>query len=92
MLDKIHPPLPCLPMDQNAYILGSIGEQNIVIASLPTGAYGNTSAATVGMQLLSVFNVIRGWDCLLINQSINVRMYAPKSPDQIGMILTSWDL
>jgi nucleoside phosphorylase len=59
MLDKIHPPLPRLPMDQNAYIFGSIGEHNIVIASLPTGAYGNTSAATVGMQLLSSFHAIR---------------------------------
>ncbi|CAI7594296.1 unnamed protein product [Penicillium pancosmium] len=59
MLDNIHPPLPRLPRDQNAYILGSIGEHNVVIASLPTGAYGNISAATVGMQLLSSFNAIR---------------------------------
>ncbi|KAH1419519.1 hypothetical protein KXX32_008710, partial [Aspergillus fumigatus] len=59
MLDKIHPPLPRLPMDQNTYIFGSIGEHNIVIATLPTGVYGNTSAATVGMQLLSSFHAIR---------------------------------
>ncbi|KAJ5389767.1 uncharacterized protein N7496_000835 [Penicillium cataractarum] len=59
MLNEIHPPLPRLPMDQNSYILGSIGEHNIVIASLPTGAYGTTSAATVGMQLLSSFHTIR---------------------------------
>lgn len=59
MLDEIHPPLPRLPMDQNAYIFGSIGEHNIVIASLPVGAYGNISAATVGMQLLSSFHAIR---------------------------------
>jgi nucleoside phosphorylase len=48
-----------MPMDQNAYIFGSIGEHNVVIASLPTGAYGHTSAATVGMQLLSSFHAIR---------------------------------
>jgi nucleoside phosphorylase len=59
MLDEIHPPLPRLPRDQNTYIFGSIGEHNIVIASLPTGTYGNTSAATVGMQLLSSFHAIR---------------------------------
>ncbi|KAJ5823330.1 hypothetical protein N7447_005670 [Penicillium robsamsonii] len=59
MLDNIHPLLPRLPMDQNAYIFGSIGEHNIVIATLPTGAYGSTSAATVGMQLLSSFHAIR---------------------------------
>ncbi|KAJ5455028.1 hypothetical protein N7530_002368 [Penicillium desertorum] len=59
MLDEIHSPLPHLPMDQNTYILGSIGEQNVVIASLPSGAYGNTLATTVGMQLLSSFHAIR---------------------------------
>ncbi|KAJ5973928.1 hypothetical protein N7481_011138 [Penicillium waksmanii] len=59
MLDKLHPPLPRPPMDQNTYIFGSIGEHNIVIAGLPTGAYGNVSAATVGMQLLSSFHAIR---------------------------------
>lgn len=58
MLDEIHPPLPRLPMDQNTYILGSIGEQNVVIASLPSGAYGNTSATTVGVHLLSSFHAI----------------------------------
>lgn len=46
-------------MDQNSYIFGSIGEHNVVIASLPIGAYGNISAATVGMQLLSSFHSIR---------------------------------
>jgi nucleoside phosphorylase len=59
MLDKIHLPLPHLPMDQNTYIFGSIGEHNIVIASLPFGAYGNTPATTAGMQLLSSFPAIR---------------------------------
>jgi hypothetical protein len=32
MLDKIHPPLPRLPMDQNTYTLGNIGEHNIIVA------------------------------------------------------------
>ncbi|KAH0591637.1 hypothetical protein MHUMG1_10629 [Metarhizium humberi] len=59
MLDKIHPLLPRLPMDDNTYILGSIREHNVVIASLPSGAYGHTSAATVGMQLLSSFPAVR---------------------------------
>lgn len=59
MLDEEHPPLPRQATDQNTYILGRIGGHNIVIASLPSGAYGNTSAATVGMQLLSSFRSIR---------------------------------
>lgn len=59
MLDEIHPPLPRQPVDKNTYILGSIGQHNIVVATLPGGAYGNTSAATVGMQLLSSFHAVR---------------------------------
>ncbi|KAJ6125876.1 hypothetical protein N7471_010369 [Penicillium samsonianum] len=59
MLDAIHPSLPRPPTDQNTYILGNIGDHNIVIACLPSGAYGNVSAATVAMQLLSSFHSVR---------------------------------
>lgn len=38
MLDSIHPSLPRPPTDQNTYILGNIGDHNIVIACLPSGA------------------------------------------------------
>lgn len=44
--------------DQNTYILGDIREHNVVTATLPSGSYGNTSAATVGIQLLSSFHAI----------------------------------
>ncbi|KAJ5706466.1 hypothetical protein N7536_002155 [Penicillium majusculum] len=59
MLDSIHPSLPRPPTDQNTYILGNIGDHNIVVTCLPSGAYGNVSAATVAMQLLSTFHSIR---------------------------------
>ncbi|CAG7955560.1 unnamed protein product [Penicillium nalgiovense] len=59
MLDVIHPSLPRPPTDQNTYILGNIGSHNIVITCLPSGAYGNVSATTVAMQLLSSFHSIR---------------------------------
>ncbi|KAJ5036788.1 hypothetical protein NUH16_004667 [Penicillium rubens] len=59
MLDAMHPSLPRPPADQNTYILGNIVEHNIVIACLPSGAYGTVSAATVAMQLLSSFQSIR---------------------------------
>ncbi|KAL4937305.1 hypothetical protein BDV06DRAFT_215976 [Aspergillus oleicola] len=59
MLDALHPSLPLPSRDQNTYILGNIGQHNIVIACLPTGAYGTTSAATVAVQLLSSFHSIR---------------------------------
>jgi hypothetical protein len=49
MLDAIYPSLPRPPTDQNTYILGNIGEHNIVIACLPSGVYSNISAATVAM-------------------------------------------
>ncbi|CAG8212714.1 unnamed protein product [Penicillium nalgiovense] len=59
MLDTIHPSLPSPSTDQNNYILGNIGEHNIVLACLPGGAYGIVSAATVAMQMLSSFHSIR---------------------------------
>ncbi|CEJ62692.1 Putative TPR repeat protein [Penicillium brasilianum] len=59
MLDAIHPSLPRPPNDQNTYILGNVGKHKVVIAGLPSGAYGNTSATSVGMQLLSSFPAIR---------------------------------
>ncbi|KAJ6183378.1 hypothetical protein N7485_002020 [Penicillium canescens] len=59
LLDEIHQDLPVQPNDHNAYILGSIGKHNVVIACLPYGQYGIASATTVAMQLLSSFRSIR---------------------------------
>ncbi|KAL4914796.1 nucleoside phosphorylase domain-containing protein [Aspergillus aurantiobrunneus] len=39
--------------DTNSYTWGKIGEHNVVIASLPTGLYGTTSAANTASNLLS---------------------------------------
>jgi nucleoside phosphorylase len=59
MLDDIHADLPVHPNDHNTYTLGRIGAHNIVVACLPSGVYGITSAATVAAQLLSSFGSIR---------------------------------
>ncbi|KAI1276041.1 ankyrin repeat protein [Xylaria sp. FL0933] len=61
MLDRIYPDLPAdLSMnDTNAYILGSLNGHNVVIACLPVGVYGTTSAATVATQMLASFRSIR---------------------------------
>jgi nucleoside phosphorylase len=59
MLDDIHTDLPKLPNDDNAYTLGRIGTHNIVVACLPSGVYGTTSAAVVAIQMLSSFRSIR---------------------------------
>jgi nucleoside phosphorylase len=59
-LDEEHPPLPSKsPHDSNAYTLGRLGEHNVVIAGLPKGKYGLTSAATVAKDMLRSFESIR---------------------------------
>lgn len=59
MLDESHLDLPTSPNDHNTYILGRIRAHNVVIACLPSGVYGTTSAATVATQMLSTFRSIR---------------------------------
>ncbi|KAB8235002.1 uncharacterized protein BDW43DRAFT_299322 [Aspergillus alliaceus] len=64
MLDKVHaPPRHKHSKDHNSYTLGSIdgpnGEHNVVIASLPSGRYGTTTAATAAQQMLSSFPSIK---------------------------------
>ncbi|KAK6503788.1 hypothetical protein TWF481_008794 [Arthrobotrys musiformis] len=45
--------------DTNSYTWGRMGKHNIVIASLPAGLYGTTSAATTALNLLSSLPDIR---------------------------------
>ncbi|KLP02857.1 Uncharacterized protein LW94_3370 [Fusarium fujikuroi] len=45
--------------DTNAYTWGRIGEHNVVIASLPAGVYGTTSAATTASNLIHSLPHIR---------------------------------
>ncbi|CZR65340.1 related to nucleoside phosphorylase [Phialocephala subalpina] len=60
MLDEIHADLPTKPPnDTNAYTLGSIGKHNIVIACLPKGKLGTSSAATVAIQMVRTFPSIK---------------------------------
>jgi nucleoside phosphorylase len=47
------------PADRNNYHLGRIGEHNVVIACLPNGVYGTSSAAVVAAQMLFSFKSIR---------------------------------
>lgn len=43
------------PADTNAYTLGRIGKHYVVIACLPGGQYGTTSATTVANHMLRTF-------------------------------------
>lgn len=59
-LDEEHKgPGAVSPNDNNAYTLGRIGEHNVVIAVLPDGQYGVSSAACVARDMLHSFPNIR---------------------------------
>jgi nucleoside phosphorylase len=59
MLDCKHVVPPQHRSDDNSYTLGNIGSHNVVIACLPAGINGMTSAATVATQMLNAFTEIR---------------------------------
>lgn len=59
VLDEQHPGLGTEPGDDNAYILGRIGNHNVAIALLPDGEYGTAIAATVAANMIRTFHNIR---------------------------------
>ncbi|KAH7039836.1 uncharacterized protein B0I36DRAFT_232619 [Microdochium trichocladiopsis] len=59
LLDHRHEPLPPLPGDSNTYVLGSIGGHNMVMACLPAGAYGLSTAAKVASDLRRSYPCVR---------------------------------
>jgi len=60
MLDEEYPDLPTSSLqDNNSYQLGRIGVHRVVIACLPKGKYGLTSAASVARDMLRSFPSIR---------------------------------
>ncbi|KAK6523104.1 hypothetical protein TWF694_006002 [Orbilia ellipsospora] len=60
-LDERHDegPAEVSPNDNNVYTLGRIGKHNIVIAALPDGEYGLSSAACVARDMLHSFPNVR---------------------------------
>jgi nucleoside phosphorylase len=59
VLDEEHPKLSQSQTDSNIYTLGAIRGHNVVIACLPAGIYGTTSATAVVTQLRSTFPAIQ---------------------------------
>src|SRR5687768_11932124 len=60
LLDEEHDEIPDVAQhDNNSYCLGSIGHHNVVIAVLPDGEYGTTSAASVASNMLHSFPNVR---------------------------------
>ncbi|KAI9853443.1 MAG: hypothetical protein M1813_002220, partial [Trichoglossum hirsutum] len=47
------------PNDKNIYTLGKVGKHNVVIAVLPDGEYGTSSAARLGSDMLHTFPNVR---------------------------------
>jgi hypothetical protein len=61
ILDERHSNLPQSSSDHNNYQPGRIGDHNVIIACLPAGVTGTTSAATVAAQMLSTVKVHKVW-------------------------------
>jgi nucleoside phosphorylase len=59
MLDERHSALEQHPADHNSYILGRVGQHNVVIAGLPAGQTGNNPAGTVAARMRYSFEGIR---------------------------------
>lgn len=59
MLDEEHEPLETEAHETNIYTLGRVGHHNVVIACMPKGQMGTTSAAAVTAQMMSTFTSIR---------------------------------
>ena len=60
MLDEEDEPLQSQDEhDGNSYVLGRMRRHNVVIACLPAGVYGTTSAATVARDLSRTFTGLR---------------------------------
>ncbi|KAK6512590.1 hypothetical protein TWF481_001474 [Arthrobotrys musiformis] len=86
VLDEVHPELPALENDTNAYTFGRVGSHNIIIAGLPSGVYGLTSASTVAINLRQSFPSI-GY-CLLVGIGGGAPLL-PKNDIRLGDVVVS---
>ncbi|GKU14571.1 unnamed protein product [Fusarium langsethiae] len=57
--EELMEPVPTPKNDNNAYTLGKIGPHHVVIAGLPRGQYGVTSAATAARDMVRTFPNVR---------------------------------
>ncbi|KAF2023522.1 purine and uridine phosphorylase [Setomelanomma holmii] len=79
-LDEKHEAPDNLPVhDSNDYTLGKIGKHNVVIAGLPNGRYGTTSAANVAKDMLRSFPQVR------LGLMVGIGGGAPSDKDDIRL-------
>jgi len=86
MLDEEHEEVEGIATnDNNSYILGRIGRHNVVIAELPRGEYGTSSAASVAKDMVRSFPNIR------VGMMVGVGGGAPseKSNIRLGDVVVS---
>ncbi|OBS25857.1 hypothetical protein FPOA_06391 [Fusarium poae] len=57
--EELMEPVPTPENDNNNYTLGKIGEHHVVIAGLPRGQYGVTSAASAARDMVRTFPNVR---------------------------------
>jgi nucleoside phosphorylase len=85
MLDEDHPSLPH-SQHNTQFTLGRVGEHNVVIACLPDGVCGTTSAAVVAGEMLRTFPSIR------IRLMVGIGGGVPQLPDfdiRLGDVVVS---
>ena len=95
MLDEIYEDLPIPSHDHNAYILGRVGKHNVVVAGLPNGKYGTSSAAVAATQLLATLHSVRfslmvGIDGGVPNSEVDIRLgdvVVSKPTDRYGGVV-----
>lgn len=75
LLDEEHERLPAADKDDNSYLLGRIGEHNVVIAFPGSGTYGTSAAAQTATNMVRTFRHIR------FGLMVGVGGAAPKRPD-----------
>lgn len=64
VLDEKHRKLPQIEQDHNRYILGRIGQHNVVITCLPSGSLGTSNATMVATQMFRTYTKIKF--CLMV--------------------------
>ena len=85
MLDEEYPSLPRQANDNNAYYFGRMGNHKVVLACLPDGVYGITSAATVAQNMVRSFGSIK----FGLMVGIGAGVPSPEYPIHLGDVAVS---
>ncbi|KAK6527292.1 hypothetical protein TWF281_010479 [Arthrobotrys megalospora] len=86
ILDDSHPDLARDDSDNNAYKFGRVGNCNIIIAGLPSGVYGTTSAAVVTSNLRRSFPSVTA--CLVVGIGGGAPLL-PRNDIRLGDVVVS---